>query len=122
MIKQSLINSLNKVFERKTFRYSGAVLPFAEYSSEPEIEFGYTLKIVNQKKMIRIGEWVDYLFLDIYIKNYTGPFSILFNGLYNTDSFKLLMKNNLNGLFSKMGLPNEFYVDINNIYLDENGI
>ncbi len=122
MIEQSLINSLNRVFERKTFRYSGAVLPFSEHSPEPAIEFDYTIKIVNQKKMIRIGERTDYLFLDVYIKNYEGVFAILFDRLYNLDSFKFLMKNKLNELFSKMGLLDEFYVDINNIHLVENGI
>jgi hypothetical protein len=118
MIPEGLIKSLNRVFEKKTFHYVGPVIPYS--GSYNEIEFDYTLKIVNQKQMISVGEWKDFLVLDIFIRNYKGMFSPLFNRLHNTDSFRLVLDYKLNEVIEKLGFSHDFRVTLNEIHLEEN--
>lgn len=120
MIPEGLIKSLNRVFEKKTFHYVGPIVPYSGYDNE--IEFDYTLKIVKQIQMIRIGEWTDYLVVDIFIRNYNGMFSKLFNRLYNTNSFRLVLEYKLNELIQRLGFSQEFWIKLNEIHLEENGL
>ncbi len=122
MIPEGLIKSLNKTFEKKTFHYKGPIVAYSTPSMEDGIEFDYTLKIVKQKQMIRIGEWTDYLVVDIFIRNYKGMFSGLFNRLYNTDSFRLVLEYKLNEVIQRLGFSQDFWVTINEIHLEENGL
>jgi hypothetical protein len=74
----------------------------------------------KQKQMIRIGEWTDYLVVDIFIRNYKGMFSKLFNRLYNTDSFRLVLEYKLNEVMQLLGVSGFFWTTINEIHLEEN--
>ena len=122
MIPEGLIKSLNKTFEKKTFHYKGPIVAYSTPSMGDGIEFDYTLKIVKQKQMIRIGEWTDYLVVDIFIRNYNGMFSKLFNRLYNTDSFRLVLEYKLNELIQRLGFSQDFWINLNEIHLEENGL
>ena len=122
MIPEGLIKSLNRTFEKKTFHYKGPIVAYSTAEMEDGIEFDYTLKIVKQKQMIRIGEWKDYLVVDIFIRNYKGMFSDLFNRLYNTDSFRLVLEYKLNELIQRLGFSQDFWVTLNEIHLEENGL
>ena len=122
MIPEGLIKSLNKTFEKKTFHYKGPIVAYSTAEMEDGIEFDYTLKIVKQKQMIRIGEWKDYLVVDIFIRNYKGMFSDLFNRLYNTDSFRLVLEYKLNQLIQRLGFSDDFWITLNEIHLEENGL
>lgn len=122
MIPEGLIKSLNKTFEKKTFHYKGPIVAYSAPGMEDGIEFDYTLKIVKQKQMIRIGEWTDYLVVDIFIRNYKGMFSDLFNRLYNTDSFRLVLEYKLNEVMQRLGVSDYFWATINEIHLEENGL
>jgi hypothetical protein len=68
--------------------------------------------------MITIGDWKNYVVVDVYIKNYEGPYSILFDKLYNTDSFKTLLNYRLNDVFSRLGFTQDFYINLNEIHLE----
>jgi hypothetical protein len=120
VIPEGLIKSLNKTFEKKTFHYKGPIVAYSTAEMEDGIEFDYTLKIVKQKQMIRIGEWKDYLVVDIFIRNYKGMFSDLFNRLYNTDSFRLVLEYKLNQLIQRLGFSDDFWITLNEIHLEEN--
>ncbi len=120
MIPEGLIKSLNRTFEKKTFHYKGPIVAYSTAEMEDGIEFDYTLKIVKQKQMIRIGEWKDYLVVDIFIRNYKGMFSDLFNRLYNTDSFRLVLEYKLNQLIQRLGFSDDFWITLNEIHLEEN--
>ena len=122
MIPEGLIKSLNRTFEKKTFHYKGPIVAYSTAEMEDGIEFDYTLKIVKQKQMIRIGEWTDYLVVDIFIRNYKGMFSGLFNRLYNTDSFRLVLEYKLNELIQRLGFSQDFWITLNEIHLEENGL
>ena len=122
MIPEGLIKSLNRTFEKKTFHYKGPIVAYSTAEMEDGIEFEYTLKIVKQKQMIRIGEWKDYLVVDIFIRNYKGMFSDLFNRLYNTDSFRLVLEYKLNQLIQRLGFSDDFWITLNEIHLEENGL
>ncbi len=122
MIPEGLIKSLNRAFEKKTFHYKGPIVAYSSEGMEDGIEFDYTIKIVKQKQMIRIGEWKDYLVVDIFIRNYKGMFSDLFNRLYNTDSFRLVLEYKLNQLIQRLGFSDDFWITLNEIHLEENGL
>ena len=122
MIPEGLIKSLNRTFEKKTFHYKGPIVAYSSAEMKDGIEFDYTLKIVKQKQMIRIGEWTDYLVVDIFIRNYKGMFSKLFNRLYNTDSFRLVLEYKLNELIQRLGFSQDFWITLNEIHLEENGL
>ena len=122
MIPEGLIKSLNRTFEKKTFHYKGPIVAYSSAEMEDGIEFDYTLKIVKQKQMIRFGEWTDYLVVDIFIRNYKGMFSSLFNRLYNTDSFRLVLEYKLNQLIQRLGFSDDFWITLNEIHLEENGL
>jgi hypothetical protein len=122
VIPEGLIKSLNRTFEKKTFHYKGPIVAYSTAEMEDGIEFDYTLKIVKQKQMIRIGEWKDYLVVDIFIRNYKGMFSDLFNRLYNTDSFRLVLEYKLNQLIQRLGFSDDFWITLNEIHLEENGL
>ncbi len=122
MIPEGLIKSLNKTFEKKTFHYKGPIVAYSSEGMEDGIEFDYTLKIVKQKQMIRIGEWRDYLVVDIFIRNYRGMFSNLFSMIYNTDSFRLVLEYKLNQLIQRLGFSDDFWITLNEIHLEENGL
>jgi hypothetical protein len=120
VIPEGLIKSLNKTFEKKTFHYKGPIVAYSSEGMEDGIEFDYTLKIVKQKQMIRIGEWRDYLVVDIFIRNYSGMFSNLFSMIYNTDSFRLVLEYKLNQLIQRLGFSDDFWITLNEIHLEEN--
>jgi hypothetical protein len=122
VIPEGLIKSLNRTFEKKTFHYKGPIVAYSSEGMEDGIEFDYTIKIVKQKQMIRIGEWKDYLVVDIFIRNYKGMFSDLFNRLYNTDSFRLVLEYKLNQLIQRLGFSDDFWITLNEIHLEENGL
>jgi len=122
VIPEGLIKSLNRTFEKKTFHYKGPIVAYSTAEMEDGIEFDYTLKIVKQKQMIRIGEWKDYLVVDIFIRNYKGMFSDLFNRLYNTNSFRLVLEYKLNQLIQRLGFSDDFWITLNEIHLEENGL
>jgi hypothetical protein len=120
VIPEGLIKSLNKTFEKKTFHYKGPIVAYSSEGMEDGIEFDYTIKIVKQKQMIRIGEWKDYLVVDIFIRNYNGMFSKIFNMIYNTDSFRLVLEYKLNQLIQRLGFSDDFWITLNEIHLEEN--
>jgi len=120
VIPEGLIKSLNRVFEKKTFHYVGPIVAYSGYDNE--IEFDYTLKIVKQKQMISVGELKDYLVVDIFIKNYQGMFSHLFDRLYNTNSFRLVLEYKLNEVIQRLGFSQDFWIKLNEIHLEENGL
>jgi len=122
VIPEGLIKSLNKTFEKKTFHYKGPIMAYSAPDMEDGIEFDYTLKIVKQKQMISVGQWKDYLVLDIFIRNYEGMFSSLFNRLYNTDSFRFVLEHKLNEVMQRLGVYDYFWATINEIHLEENGV
>jgi hypothetical protein len=122
VIPEGLIKSLNRAFEKKTFHYKGPIVAYSSEGMEDGIEFDYTLKIVKQKQMISVGEWKDYLVVDIFIRNYKGMFSSLFNRLYNTDSFRFVLEYKLNEVMQRLGFSGYFWATINEIHLEENGL
>ena len=68
--------------------------------------------------MISVGELKDYLVVDVFIGNYQGMFSMLFNRLYNTDSFRFVLEYKLNEVMQKLGFSQEFWVKLNEIHLE----
>jgi hypothetical protein len=70
-ISEKNIDKINKVIKDMVFTYKG---PISDYSKG---EFEYQFQIVGQKPMISVGDWYNYLIVDILIINgshYTGLF------------------------------------------------
>ena len=60
-ISEEKIKKINKVIKDMVFTYKG---PVSEYSN---VEFQYQISIEGQKHMISVGEYYNYLIMDVVI-------------------------------------------------------
>jgi|694.fasta_scaffold01202_42 hypothetical protein len=69
VISQKNIDKINKIIKDMVFTYKG---PISDWSDG---EFEYQFQIVGQKHMISVGDWYNFLIVDILIidgSNFTG--------------------------------------------------
>jgi hypothetical protein len=69
VISQKNIDKINKIIKDMVFTYKG---PISDWSDG---EFEYQFQIVGQKHMISVGDWYNFLIIDILIidgSNFTG--------------------------------------------------
>ena len=76
MISQNLIEKINELVGDKTFKYSGELIPGATTI----ISIEYKFKITGVKQMISVGEYYDYLLIDVTITGLNDPLSRLVFG------------------------------------------
>ncbi len=76
MISQNFIEKINELVENKTFKYSGELIP----GSPNNINIEYRFKITGVKKMISVGEYYDYLLINVTIIGLNDPLSRLVFG------------------------------------------
>ena len=76
MISQKLIERINELVGKKTFKYSGELIPGATTI----ISIEYKFKITGVKKMISVGEYYDYLLINVTITGLNDPLSRLVFG------------------------------------------
>jgi hypothetical protein len=76
MISQKLIERINELVGKKTFKYSGELIPGATTI----ISIEYKFKITGVKKMMSVGEYYDYLLINVTITSLNDPLSRLVFG------------------------------------------
>jgi len=76
MISQNLIEKINELVGNKTFKYGGELIP----GSTTNINIEYRFKITGVKKMISVGEYYDYLLINVTIIGLNDPLSRLVFG------------------------------------------
>lgn len=70
-ISQKKIDKINKVIKDMVFTYKGLISDWAKG------EFEYQFQIIGQKPMISVGDWYNYLIVDVLIidgSHYTSLF------------------------------------------------
>jgi hypothetical protein len=76
MISQNFIEKINELVGNKTFKYSGELIS----GSPNNINIEYRFQITGVKKMISVGEYYDYLLINVTIIGLNDPLSRLVFG------------------------------------------
>jgi len=76
MISQNLIEKINELVGNKTFKYGGELIP----GSTTNINIEYRFKITGVKKMMSVGEYYNYLLINVTITSLNDPLSRLVFG------------------------------------------
>lgn len=127
MISQKLIEKINELLGKKTFKYNGELIPGATTI----ISIEYKFKITGVKQMISVGEYYDYLLIDVTITGLNDPLSRLVFGFDEKNkhhNFEAIFKTQLypfyNGLNQSISTYLRFFDDdyvrttINNLNFD----
>lgn len=73
MFNEKTIDFINKEFDKRTFTYEGEMVENA-----PEVSVDLKLKITGYKKMISVGDYYDYMLIDVRIIKCNDPLSAMF--------------------------------------------
>jgi hypothetical protein len=76
MLSENTIDRINKILSNKTFRYVDEVIPNVDF----KVDIRYTFKAVGYRKMMSVGEYYDYLKIDVIITELNDSFSKLIFG------------------------------------------
>ena len=69
MLTQNQLNKVNQMLENKVFNYNGEIL----MSGDIIVDFDYKLKLTGYRKFRLVGEWTDYIKVDIDILKFNNP-------------------------------------------------
>lgn len=89
-----IVNVLNKYFDDKILTYKGPII----YSVPINADIDFKVKFLGIKKLISVGEWKDYLSVQIKIIRVNNDISKLFFGLNSRvpkDISSIYLENNL---------------------------
>lgn len=127
MISQNLIEKINELVGDKTFKYSGELIPGATTI----ISIEYKFKITGVKQMISVGEYYDFLLINVIITGLNDPLSRLVFGFDENNKhfdFEKMFKTQLypfyNGLNQAISSYLRFFdndyvrITINNLSFD----
>lgn len=91
MFTQNQLNKINLMLENKIFTYNGDVF------TRGVLNFDYKIKLTEYKKLIHIGEWTDYLKVDIDIIKLNNPITehVFGNGIITQDNIPFLLKSEI---------------------------
>ena len=91
MFTQNQLNKINLMLENKIFTYNGDVF------TKGVLNFDYKIKLTEYKKLIHIGEWTDYLKVDIDIIKLNNPITehVFGNGIITQDNIPFLLKSEI---------------------------
>ena len=78
MISEQTIKIINKIASKNTFKYTGDIIQGVDQPADVDYKF----QITGHKKMISVGEYYDYLLLDVNIISLNDKLSQLVFG-YN---------------------------------------
>ena len=91
MFTQNQLNKINLMLENKIFTYNGDVF------SSGFLNFNYKIKLTGYKKLIHIGEWTDFIKVDVDITEYNNQVTkhVFDNGVLTQDNIPFLLKNEI---------------------------
>jgi hypothetical protein len=79
MISEQTIKIINKIVSKQTFKYTGELI----VGVNKNVDIDYEFRITGHKKMISVGEYYDYLLLDVNIISLNDELSQLVFGYNN---------------------------------------
>lgn len=69
MLSEKIINKINHLISKRNFKFTGEVISGVDQPSDVD----YTFKISGYKKMISVGEYYDYVLIDVIITGVNDP-------------------------------------------------
>ena len=69
MEQNEIFERINKLFYDKVLIFNGKVFS----PDEPALEIKFKFKILGSKPMISIGEWREFVLIDVYIIDFENP-------------------------------------------------
>lgn len=97
MLTEKQLNSVRKFFEDKTFTYDGEILP----DVPTKAEFDFKIKIGDYRKMMSVGEYYDYLQIELTITKLKNNLSKIVLG-NQFGNYTEIFKKHLYFLYSKL--------------------
>jgi hypothetical protein len=109
MISETQINLINKIVSKKTFNYNGEIVATADIKADVDYKF----QITGQRKMMSVGEYYDYLKLEVTITGFNDKFSRLIFGFdeqYKHMDFEKMYKSQLYPFYSSLNQQIQEYL------------
>jgi hypothetical protein len=109
MISETQINLINKIVSKKTFNYNGEIVATADIKADIDYKF----KITGQRKMMSVGEYYDYLKLEVTITGFNDKFSRLIFGFdeqYKHMDFEKMYKSQLYPFYNRLNQQIQEYL------------
>ena len=101
MLSQKIIELVNKVVSKKTFKYTGEIIQGVDQPADVDYKF----RITGHRKMMSVGEYYDYLLLEVTITGANDPISKVIFKPEPTDTGKEIAKmfqSQLYGFYSRL--------------------
>lgn len=102
MISEKQVKLINKVVSKETFKYTGEIISGVDIKAD--IDYKFT--ITGHKKMMSVGEYYDYLLLEVIITGVHDSISKVLFDPAPTEEGKIIAKSFENQLY-------KFYSDLN---------
>ena len=109
MLSEKIIELINKIASNKTFNYNGEIIAGADVKSDIDYKF----KVTGQRKMMSVGEYYDYLKLEVTITGFNDKFSRLIFGFdeqYKHMDFEKMYKSQLYPFYSSLNQQIQEYL------------
>jgi hypothetical protein len=117
MISERQINLINKIASKQTFNYTGELI----VGVDTNVDIDYQFRITGHKKMISVGEYYDYLLLDVNIISLNDKLSQLVFGYndYVTDgvNYSKIFESRMYKFYSDLNRDIQNYL----IYFNDSG-
>ena len=101
MLSEKIIELINKVVSKETFKYTGELIQGVEQLADIDYKF----RITGHRKMMSVGEYYDFLLLEVIITDVNDPISKVIFKPEPTDTGKEIAKmfqSQLYGFYSRL--------------------
>jgi hypothetical protein len=101
MISEKQVKLINKIASKETFKYTGELIQGVDQPADIDYKF----RITGHKKMMSVGEYYDYLLLEVTITGANDPVSKLIFTPESTDTGKAvarMFESQLYGFYSRL--------------------
>jgi len=101
MISEKIINLINKIVSKETFKYTGELIQGVDQPADIDYKF----RITGHRKMMSVGEYYDYLLLEVTITGVNDPISKMIFTPQPTDTVKAvarMFESQLYGFYSRL--------------------
>ena len=101
MISEKQVNLINKIASKETFKYTGELIQGVDQPADIDYKF----RITGHRQMMSVGEYYDYLLLEVTITGANDPISNMIFTPQPTDTSKAvarMFETQLYGFYSRL--------------------
>ena len=88
MISEKQVKLINKITSKETFKYTGDIISGVDIKADIDYKF----KITGHRKMVSVGEYYDYLLLEVVITGVHDRISKILFDPAPTEEGKIIAK------------------------------